>query len=216
MCDLGYKFTSKKVLIVVQSSSTREVLVSTLHEIGYTTLELLLTPLQFGVPNSRLRYYLLAKKHPLSWHAVPDDEPKGQVFRHIPVVEVISTTPAIQEYLDTRTDSNLLVPDRVLGKWGRLFDIVTPSSRRTCCFTRGMSYVYFSISSDKFEWNTGYTQLVERAGSILQENENLDVCQLEYFPSLLFMLLSRPLPHSIRFLKPSLAVNVMQRQSYIL
>ncbi|KAF9255741.1 hypothetical protein L218DRAFT_306185 [Marasmius fiardii PR-910] len=48
------------------------------------------------------------------------------------------------------------VPGRVLRKWGRLFDIVLPSSRRTCCFTRG------------------YTQLVERAGSIIQMNEDLD------------------------------------------
>jgi len=98
---------------------------------------------------------MLAKKEPLSFHAVPD-ECKGQVLRHIPGLEVISTTPAVREYLDTRIDSTLLVPDRVLEKWGRLFDIVTPSSRRTCCFTRG------------------YTQLVERAGSILQENEILD------------------------------------------
>jgi tRNA (cytosine38-C5)-methyltransferase len=29
------------------------------------------------------------------------------------------------------------VPDRVLVKWGKLFDIVLPSSRRSCCFTRG-------------------------------------------------------------------------------
>jgi len=52
------------------------------------------------------------------------------------------------------------IPEKVLIKWGRLFDIVKPSSRRTCCFTRG------------------YTQLVERAGSVLQENEFEDVSSL--------------------------------------
>jgi len=130
---------------------------------------------------------MLAKKEPLSYHAVPD-ELNGQVLRHIPGLEVVSTTPAIREYVDTRIDSSLLVPDRVLERWGRLFDIVTPSSRRTCCFTRGMSFVRFSIPSGKTEWKTGYTQLVERAGSILQENENLDVCQLECLLSPLFML----------------------------
>lgn len=31
------------------------------------TQELMLTPTQFGIPNSRLRYYLLAKQRPLSF-----------------------------------------------------------------------------------------------------------------------------------------------------
>jgi len=31
------------------------------------TQELLLSPTQFGIPNSRLRYYLLAKQRPLSF-----------------------------------------------------------------------------------------------------------------------------------------------------
>ncbi|KAL0563622.1 hypothetical protein V5O48_018443 [Marasmius crinis-equi] len=72
--------------------------------------------------------------------------------------------PEIRRYLDPEVDPRLggqswhphAVPDRVLRKWGRLFDIVLPSSRRSCCFTRG------------------YTQLVERAGSIIQMNEQLD------------------------------------------
>ena len=58
---------------------------------------------------------MLAKKEPLSYHAVPD-ELKGQVLRHIPGLEVVSTTPAIREYVDTRIDSSLLVPDRVLER----------------------------------------------------------------------------------------------------
>lgn len=34
------------------------------------------------------------------------------------------------------------IPEKVLEKWGRLFDIVLPSARRTCCFTRGMLRIY--------------------------------------------------------------------------
>lgn len=87
----------------------------------------------------------------------------------------------IRDYLDIPSEGNaqkFAIPDNVLEKWGRLFDIVTPSSQRTCCFTRGMDYSILP-SINMYDQNVGYTQLVERTGSILQENETLDVgCQI--------------------------------------
>ncbi|KAF8213820.1 S-adenosyl-L-methionine-dependent methyltransferase [Mycena galopus ATCC 62051] len=151
-----------------ETSTTRQVLVSTLRSLGYTIAEFLLTPLQFGIPNSRLRYYLLAKKSPLSFHDLPSGD--GETLRHIPgrgskswvdsrLFELNlkeNSIGEIREYLDSEPVSGYDVPDKILCKWGRLFDIVLPSSRRTCCFTRG------------------YTQLVERSGSIIQMNEDQD------------------------------------------
>lgn len=72
------------------------------------------------------------------------------------------------------------VPDRVLEKWGRLFDIILPSARRSCCFTRGAQslqhagYLTVLISTPA---HTGYSKMAERSGSVLQMNEELDVCQ---------------------------------------
>jgi len=155
-----------------ENSNTRKLLLSTLKSLGYTTFELLLTPLQFGIPNSRLRYYLLAKMEPLVF--LPSQVPgKECIWRHIPgrgeawvdprslnVLDSCSFVNELSGYLDadghTGQSHPNTVPDRVLVKWGKLFDIVLPSSRRSCCFTRG------------------YTKLVERAGSILQMNEALD------------------------------------------
>lgn len=79
---------------------------------------------------------------------------------------------AIREYLDTDVDEASRVPEKVLKKWGRLFDIVKPSSERSCCFTRG------------------YRHLVERSGSILQEAEELGVRLL---PVLFLLRLSHPI-----------------------
>ena len=48
----------------------------------------------------------------------------------------------LEPYLDELTEEEEKVygiPDRVLEKWGRLFDIVLPTSTRTCCFIRGVS-----------------------------------------------------------------------------
>lgn len=156
-------------LIQMQGSPTRRVLLSQLHTLGYTTAEFLLTPLQFGIPNSRLRYYLLAKTAPFSFPYIQ----AGETYQYIPhgneqYDEVSSTwldprmNPIadselvdvnirdIQHYLDNEDGSSLYlgahaVSDRVLEKWGRLFDIAIPSSKRTCCFTRGAELEVLSI-----------------------------------------------------------------------
>ncbi len=136
----------------MQTSSTRERLLANLRTLGYTTLELLLTPLQFGIPNSRLRYYLLAKFSTSSFAGVSGQE--DRVWRHIPGrgtdwvdARTSSSEEApgvavteVRDYLDEESPVEPhphAIPEKVLEKWGRLFDIVLPSARRTCCFTRG-------------------------------------------------------------------------------
>ena len=139
-----------------------------LAKLGFVTRELLLTPLQFGVPNSRLRYYLLAVRHPTDAFLPSVDS--GGILRHIPghgtewsdarlsssssssaagSETVENNVRPLRDYLD-RTDDRLAypVPERVLMKWGRLFDIVLPSAMRTCCFTRGQfGFSTFSFPS---------------------------------------------------------------------
>lgn len=118
-----------------------------LKSLDYSTAEFLLTPLQFGIPNSRLRYYLLAKKKPLSFSSNEEET----IRRHVPGSgadwmdprtedsdNVQTSTANLEPYIDPDTPfMEFRIPDRVLEKWGRLFDIVLPSDRRTCCFTRG-------------------------------------------------------------------------------
>ncbi|KAF9014545.1 S-adenosyl-L-methionine-dependent methyltransferase [Hymenopellis radicata] len=127
-----------------ESSTTRQTLSDTLSSLGYHTTELVLSPSQFGVPNSRRRYYMLARKFPFNDQLVP---PSIQTSR-------------IETYLSASIGEEYGIPQRVLQKWGRLFDIVRPGDARSCCFTRG------------------YTQLVERAGSILQMQSTLDTTQV--------------------------------------
>ncbi|KAI6137030.1 S-adenosyl-L-methionine-dependent methyltransferase [Pisolithus sp. B1] len=151
-----------------QDSDMRHHLVSTLKQLGYNVAEFNLTPLQFGIPNSRLRYYLLAKLSRLRFPGY--DESRSNILDYIPsqCPEMSVAPRCLNQYLDELDDESLAsfkVSDRVLEKWGRLFDIVLPSGTRSCCFTRG------------------YTQLVERAGSILQMSEQLDTTRVfdEFF-----------------------------------
>ncbi|KAL1921808.1 uncharacterized protein VTP21DRAFT_10450 [Calcarisporiella thermophila] len=164
-----------------EESDSRDLLIETLSRCGYAFQEFLLSPIQFGIPNSRLRYYLLAVRTPRKF----SNPPTNTIISYIPgtkcIVEnksqeqndnsleeyVISETsnqlPTLREYLGLQVNlekgEEYRVPDKILQKYGLLFDIVKPSSKRSCCFTKG------------------YHRLVEATGSILQMEENLDTYQ---------------------------------------
>ncbi|XP_072045695.1 tRNA (cytosine(38)-C(5))-methyltransferase-like [Amphiura filiformis] len=50
-----------------ETSHTRNYLIETLEKCNYTYEEFLLSPVHLGIPNQRLRYFLLAKKRPLQF-----------------------------------------------------------------------------------------------------------------------------------------------------
>ncbi|KAG2160248.1 S-adenosyl-L-methionine-dependent methyltransferase [Suillus bovinus] len=161
--DLQPRYILIENVASFQDSMTRRHLVDSLQRLGYVVAEFLLTPIQFGIPNSRLRYYLLAKLSPLRFSGLQESH-FDRVHETIPGTASDIPAHSLHEYLDPAHEDEIpirhKIHDRVLSKWGRLFDIVLPSSQRTCCFTRG------------------YTQLVERAGSILQANEDLDTTEV--------------------------------------
>ena len=153
--------------ITCQTSTTRTIVNQLLHDLGYHTREFLLTPKQYGIPNSRLRYYLVARLAPF---AAP---PSPGVLRCLPGDHSHYSSRTISEYLDAATDPDTVVSDRVLTRWGRLFDIVYPSSTSSCCFTRGKYKA--SVGLVLINWGSGYSHLVEGSGSILQMAEVLEV-----------------------------------------
>lgn len=51
-----------------ETSDTHEQMLEILRKIGLITQEYILSPLQFGIPYSRPRYFCLAKREPLSFH----------------------------------------------------------------------------------------------------------------------------------------------------
>uniref|UniRef100_A0A3B5KT27 tRNA (cytosine(38)-C(5))-methyltransferase n=1 Tax=Xiphophorus couchianus TaxID=32473 RepID=A0A3B5KT27_9TELE len=57
-----------------ESSSARDYLIKTLSDCGYTYQESMISPTSVGVPNSRLRYFLVAKMSGCSFSHVTDSE----------------------------------------------------------------------------------------------------------------------------------------------
>ena len=81
-----------------ESSHTRNEFTQTLQRMGFTYQEFLLSPNQFRVPNSRLRYYLLAKKRPLSFAMEPaesSEQPSKNAQALIDCVAALSKNPLL-------------------------------------------------------------------------------------------------------------------------
>ncbi|KZW02143.1 S-adenosyl-L-methionine-dependent methyltransferase [Exidia glandulosa HHB12029] len=139
-----------------KGSVTQAQALSQLTSLGYNHREFLLSPLQFGIPNSRKRYYLLAKHAYLNFDVPPAtfEDWKDPRDSHEPEAAI-----ELSHFLDADDapeTAESLVADKVLLKWAHEFDIVLPSARRTCCFTRG------------------YTHLAQGSGSVLQPETRLD------------------------------------------
>eukprot|EP01124_Arcella_intermedia_P017793 TRINITY_DN246_c0_g2_i3.p1 TRINITY_DN246_c0_g2~~TRINITY_DN246_c0_g2_i3.p1 ORF type:complete len:361 (+),score=63.37 TRINITY_DN246_c0_g2_i3:89-1084(+) len=145
-----------------EMSETRKQLLSTMTP-SYNYQEFLLSPTQFGLPNSRMRYFFLAKKKPEDFL---DPSRNGSVLCFIPCCKYFDSEgrplegiKKIECYLEG-DDPNLhsyLVPQRLLQKTSRVMDITKKSDSHSCCFTKA------------------YGQYVEGTGSLLQQNLDIDL-----------------------------------------
>ncbi|KAI9248551.1 S-adenosyl-L-methionine-dependent methyltransferase [Phascolomyces articulosus] len=164
-----------------EESDSRDLLVESLNKCDYTFQEFLLTPLQLGIPNSRMRYYLLAKQKPLSFVQPSTETILGFIPESIHMstefvdnrtrtldseAALMNSTSAVQvgsvsDYLESNVDFALhSISDKTLLKYGHVFDIVKPRTHRSCCFTKG------------------YYHYAEATGSILQLNEELETKEI--------------------------------------
>ncbi|CAG8463206.1 283_t:CDS:2 [Funneliformis caledonium] len=196
LIDMLSKMSSPPTYILIENvkgfeeSDTRNTLVTQLKNCNYNYQELFITPVQLGIPNSRLRYYMLAKKQPL----ILKGSDRSKIFYHIPCSsynQPLSSDLIIRPIDDFLHDDvnyeKYSVPNETLIKYGKLFDIVKPSSRRSCCFTKGY-YHYVEATgsiiqlSEDLDSDKVFNK-VERKGSIL-EQENIDLIprlKLRYF-----------------------------------
>ncbi|KAF9176930.1 tRNA (cytosine-5-)-methyltransferase [Haplosporangium sp. Z 767] len=144
-----------------ETSRSRERLVTLLHKMGYVFRECLLAPYNFGVPNDRLRYFIMARlrssfdQTASSTHTpgeatqlfVPDDEiiytswplpafveePKKQIEQYPFKI------PEIRHFLDpdeSLAKDYMLSRQLILERPNFRFDILRPSSTRSSCFTK--------------------------------------------------------------------------------
>eukprot|EP00731_Ephydatia_muelleri_P021542 Em0014g133a len=104
-----------------QNSQTRNHFTGILEKLGFVYQEFLLSPVQFGIPNSRLRYYLLAKMLPSNFTLQFAEQPLRDPAPLFPVSDTFIREPQPivtenegdgrhAEYTENESDGRLVVP----------------------------------------------------------------------------------------------------------
>lgn len=164
-------------------SDTHDQLLEVLSNLNFNTQEFILSPLQFGVPYSRPRYFCLAKREPMCFQnplvnnkllwtptclTLSSTSKNGHVQNE---EELELVCRPIRDFLETRcmnivkeADGGIpsetvlqdyIVPLNLIERWGNAMDIVYPESKRCCCFTKS------------------YYRYVKGTGSLLATSENI-------------------------------------------
>lgn len=144
-----------------EKSQTRDRLVSCLESSGFNFKEFLLSPCQFGIPNSRQRYYLIAKKKelpflfsdsnlenklpecarqilPKSRHEVLAEDEKRIEFES--KSDDNKKCYSLAKILEQNVSDKYLIPlDTLKSRWSVL-DIRNKDSVGSCCFTKAYSH----------------------------------------------------------------------------
>ncbi|XP_047993295.1 tRNA (cytosine(38)-C(5))-methyltransferase [Leguminivora glycinivorella] len=126
-----------------ECSAVRDLFIEKLQECQFVYQEFLVCPSTVGVPNSRLRYYCLARRNS-TWNFKRRDE----IMNRLP--KDYDNPFMLSEVLEENVPERYLIPDKFL-KRANIFDICYKNSRRSCCFTKA------------------YTHYVEGTGSVFTD-----------------------------------------------
>lgn len=145
----------------------------------------MLSPSQFGVPNTRFRYYCLARKCSQFKYYVDN------ILEEFPSMKTIENTnnysSLVKDYLDDPSDdfTRFLLPESLLVKRAQVLDIAHPDSIRTMCFTKaythyteGTGSVYCPMSKEQIQAAFEYTTTTDNTAEALKKLSSL---QLRYF-----------------------------------
>ena len=134
-------------------SDTRNHLLETLKSRGYSVQEFLISPVELGIPNSRLRYYLLAKLNGA----------QNKLLHEKVELKNIESNK-ISHYLQQENENfgieSFLIPDNVLQRFWKIMDIVHEDSIGSCCFTKA------------------YGKYIEGTGSVFTKVPKLEVKEI--------------------------------------
>lgn len=149
-----------------ECSQAREQFIEALEKAGFYWREFILTPTQFNVPNTRHRYYCIARRtNDFAFEA-------GKIWEHMPDTKIESTqqsTCQISSIIEPNVSRETLVPDDVLAKRVLVMDIIHPTQCRSMCFTKG--YTHYTEGT-----GSAFTPLTEeQSHSIFEAVKEIDM-----------------------------------------
>lgn len=164
-----------------EKSEARDLVISTLSQAGFSLQEFLLCPRQLGIPNSRLRYYLLAKKEKVWSFSAHSEIMKdfSCLKENLRSIGLNIEPKSLETYLSQDINDCYLVPEKILLKHAKVLDIIRPDSFISCCFTSG--YFRFGqiidVLAHVHEHICLFCRYCEGTGSVIQSSgskEELD------------------------------------------
>nr|SVE80265.1 EOG090X0A4V [Daphnia magna] len=140
-----------------ETSEMRNAFTKALKSCGFYFREFLLSPVSLQIPNSRNRYYLIAKKFTNFAFGTETD-----IMTAFPSNSCDITISVGQKTLEPYLEKNFadeelaryLLPAKTLMKYWRILDVRQRSDISSCCFTKA------------------YTHYAEGTGSVLQHDSN--------------------------------------------
>ncbi|OWR55521.1 DNA cytosine-5 methyltransferase [Danaus plexippus plexippus] len=134
-----------------ECSTVRNLFINKLKKCNFVYQEFLLCPTSVGVPNSRLRYYCIARKNTLDWSFIRTDEIITKLTKDY------GEPHTLEAILETNVPEKYLLTNNFL-KRAYLLDICYKHSKRSCCFTKsythyveGTGSVYTDSTPDEVE-----------------------------------------------------------------
>lgn len=184
-----------------ENSETRNKLIKCISDSGFRHKELILSPCQFGIPNSRSRYYMLAKKSHFQF-CFDNSELEFHIPQKLLKILLTNTQALIKGYnedslrkekcfsleniLENIDDRQYLIPSEALQKRSWVLDVRYSDSTGSCCFTKayghyleGTGSVFCPLSSELFK--TKYAEAEEKGIHSTEALEILKTLQLRFF-----------------------------------
>lgn len=186
-----------------ECSDVRDILIDMLQKSEYNCQEFLLTPSQIGIPNSRLRYYLLAKLKPMSFPFTLTEEVQNvwpstdiDLKMHVPTSfqgkcsfhsqgnEILPLHLFLEDG-DLSDFKNFMLPDKILLRYATVLDIVNKNQSKSCCFTRAYGH-YIQGTGSVLHTNVEHkvTNVYEEVSRISDQTQQLVLLRklgLRYF-----------------------------------
>lgn len=206
-----------------ETSQAHKLLIESLSKNHYKYQEFLLCPKQLGIPNARLRYYLVASKAESFKQGCKLITDPSEIDQEIIKKYARNHSSTLSSFINLAEDpfdkEQLELSDALLEKHAEVFDIVDPNSSSSCCFTKsygkyaeGTGSILYPIPSNNETMKEAFEK-ASKSTSPEEKRQMLRTLKLRYFsPSEVALLMG--FPNSIQFppeyiKKPQLCFRVL-------
>lgn len=203
ICELIPALTTVECILMenvvgFEKSMAREKYLKVLEASGFTYHEYIMSPTFLGVPNTRNRYYCIARK--------------GKVFENtLTQFDAKSSNDAttIGHYLEKGSLEHFeafLLPDKILSSRYKVLDIVSNDSTNSMCFTK--AYTHYMEGTGSIYCPKSTTEVEKAFAPLLSRDETLEP-DTKKLKSELETALPLLKPLQLRFFTPWEVANLM-------